>query len=759
MTIGSVKTNIGHLEAAAGLAGVIKVALMMQNQSIPPHLHLKTPNPYIPWQDIPFTVPMVSCDWPRSEKPRIAGVSAFGFSGTNAHVIIEEAPAHVQKPAASALPAHILNVSAKNEEALKSYAQAYVDYLSGNGDIDIQNVCYTANTARTPFSHRLSVVGRTGAEIVSRLETFLKNRGTDNCIVQANRGIKRPRIAFLFSGSQVQYCRTGRDLYETIPAFKNAINECSRRMKNILQIDLAELIYGDEIDENRINHPDIAPLILFSIQYGLTCMWRSWGVVPDVVLGQGIGALAAAQCAGRFSFEDAAKILTSGKLAAGSILCPGCEGSAVSQYFKVIQPEDGRKPSMFCIGGDSGNEKPKDQTGADDSRPNPVIQSVESGRASASPDDIEADIFLEIGHTPVLIPLMKETIGKENILFLPSLVKSRPGWDTIMEAIAGLYANGGCFDWGTFYNDCNCSRVPLPTYPFQRKKYWINPVKSIPLKGSADTVTTNGHPLIGKRMSSPSEEIRYVNLIQAKVLSSADETAGNESPGFSTTLLTDMGAAVSKELFGEKGEIRNFKQNGAGETVHEHDAEVQCIASPGKDGAYRLSIYSRKASVPNASWVLHASMDVESSNGEKSETMAVVDIPGELSGLHGDDRLVKLIFYLKTWVIQISGHAKVEDISADIPLMTQGFDSLMAVQFRDAIENHFKITLPVSFMFNYPDIEEIAKYLDHTLFYEPETAEEAEVQHNENVSETDFAFLDTISPDEFDELIRKEIDG
>ncbi|VFN00102.1 MAG: Phosphopantetheine attachment site, partial [Candidatus Kentron sp. G] len=320
LTIGSAKTNLGHLEAAAGMAGLMKVVLALQHQEIPAHLHFKEPNPYIDWENLPFRVPVERQPWPRGQgeerMPRIAGVSSFGMSGTNAHVVLEEAPddgwlgsseASPQEASPQSVrPWHLLALSAKSEEALRELAHNYAIWLETHPETPFADVCFTANTGRSHFEHRLALVAGSSTDAEEKL------RAADYVSGEAAR--ERPKIAFLFTGQGSEYPGMGRGFYETQPLFRETLEACDTILRP-LNVPLLDLLYPD------IANPDKTPQIvlsddmtylqpvLFALEYALARVWQSWGVQPDVVMGHSIGEYVAACVAGVFSLEDALQLV------------------------------------------------------------------------------------------------------------------------------------------------------------------------------------------------------------------------------------------------------------------------------------------------------------------------------------------------------------------------------------------------------------------------------------------------------------------
>ncbi|EAZ91777.1 type I polyketide synthase [Crocosphaera chwakensis] len=314
LILGSVKTNIGHLEAAAGIASLIKVILSLQHQQLPAHLHLKTLNPAISWDNIPLTIAKGRMDYVRQDNlPRMAGISSFGMSGTNAHIIVEESPvvrsgeqgAGNKQNGQIERPLQILGLSGKSKEALQELIVKYRGFLTKNKTISLADLCYTANRGRSHFDYRCHAIAATLPELCQQLEILSES-------IEKVR--KLSKIAFLFTGQGSQYIAMGRELYETSPLFRNIINECDRLLKSYLDQSLVNVLYkrtGDSLlDQTIYTQP-----ALFSIEYALAKLWQSWGVEPDVVMGHSVGEYVAACIAGVFSLEDGLKLIAArGKL-------------------------------------------------------------------------------------------------------------------------------------------------------------------------------------------------------------------------------------------------------------------------------------------------------------------------------------------------------------------------------------------------------------------------------------------------------------
>lgn len=307
--IGSVKSNIGHTEGAAGVAGLIKAALCLKHRAIPASLHFEQPNPDIPWNEIPLKVVTEFTTFAENSEPLIAGVSSFGISATNTHVILEERPL----PATSAEQigagenAHLLTLSAPNEEALDSVVRSYIEFTNGASE-DLSDVCYSANVRRSHHKHRLALVVSSHEELADKLVAYLRMETRAGMSSGERLEGSRPKIAFVFPGQGTQWTGMGRDLFDTEPVFRAAIERCEKALREHVDWSLIDELMADE-SRSRLSKIYVVQPCLFAIQVALAELWRSWGIVPDAIVGQSMGEIAAAHIAGALSLEDAAKLV------------------------------------------------------------------------------------------------------------------------------------------------------------------------------------------------------------------------------------------------------------------------------------------------------------------------------------------------------------------------------------------------------------------------------------------------------------------
>ncbi len=354
LIIGSVKSNIGHLEAAAGMAGLIKVVLGFQRQEIPPNLHFKCGNPSIDWAGLPMMVPTAVTSWPQVDGRRLAGISSFGFSGTNAHVIVEEAPG--LKPAPTDIadrPLHLLALSARHNDSLLDLAREYESRL--NGEPAVADVCFTANIGRSHFDHRLAVVGATTSDIRHGLAAYINSTPSPSVAVAANERAIRPRVAFLFTGQGAQYAGMGRLLYETSPTFRRTLDECAAALAGHLDRGLLDLIFAADAETSPINDTIYAQPAIFAIEAALAALWRSWGIEPNFVLGHSLGEYAAAYVAGMLPLGDAIRLVAE----RGRLTCQvATDGAMVAVFgpYDIVAAEIERSGGALTIAAYNGPE-------------------------------------------------------------------------------------------------------------------------------------------------------------------------------------------------------------------------------------------------------------------------------------------------------------------------------------------------------------------------------------------------------------------
>lgn len=307
--VGSVKTNIGHLEAAAGVAGLTKTALALKHRQIPPHLHFRNPSPDIPFDTLKLRVPTTLEAWPATDGPALAGVNSFGFGGTNAHVVLQEAPS-TPAPTSQGEDAermYLLPLSGRSAEALRASAESYRTFLAETAS-HLHDIVYSASQRRSHHDHRLALVARSKAEAIANLDAFLADEPRPG--ISSGRTLlgDRPQTVFVCSGVGPQWWAMGRDLLEHEPVFRASIERCDAELQQYTGWSLLEAFTASEGD-SRMANAEVSEPANFALQVGLAELWRSWGIQPDAIIGHSTGEFAAHYLAGALSFADAIKLV------------------------------------------------------------------------------------------------------------------------------------------------------------------------------------------------------------------------------------------------------------------------------------------------------------------------------------------------------------------------------------------------------------------------------------------------------------------
>ncbi|MDB9526156.1 type I polyketide synthase [Oscillatoria sp. CS-180] len=588
--VGSVKTNIGHLEAAAGIAGIIKVILAMQHRQIPPHLHFQDPSPHINWQQFPVQVPTQCQPWNTTgDTPRLAGVSSFAISGTNAHIILQEAP--VQAPSRPAVNRpHLLTLSAKSEAALRDMAQDYQCYLREQPPA-FSDVCFTANSGRSPFPHRLAVLAESGEDAQQRLAEFIDGPQSPSVFQGKRSAVGKSAIAFLFTGQGSQMIGMGRQLYETQPTFRRILEQCQESLRSDLEHPLLEVLYPSP--ENAAAMADLLTQTaytqpaLFAVEYALAQLWRQWGIEPSVVMGHSLGEYVAACIAGVFSLEDGLRLVAArGRLmqalpSTGSMMAV-LTGEAelrpwLAEYGEAIAIAAFNGPDNLVL---SGQQEALTALGDSLTAANIEIRPLKVSHAFHSPlmepmvqafttvaeqityqppqiklisnitgqvateaiataaywcDHIrqpvrfaagmntlqhaETTTFLEMGPKPVLLGMGRRCFPQTEALWLPSLRPGQADWTQLLTSLAQLYTHGYDIDWQGFEQDDHRIRLPLPTYPFQRQRYWVD---ETPISTPRTDSIRGHHPLMALIQAGKSDALTQL-LTDAGEFSSSEQ--------------------------------------------------------------------------------------------------------------------------------------------------------------------------------------------------------------------------------------------
>ena len=457
--IGSVKTNVGHLQIASGVVGFIKTVLSLHHKELPASLHFEKPNPKIDFANSPFYVNTTLKNWQTTGHPRRAGVNSLGVGGTNVHVILEEAPAgdllnRGVDPQLSR-PLHLLTLSAKSKKALQEMAQRYEEFLAKHPLVPIADVCFTANTGRSHFDHRLAVVASSIMQLREQLNSFRTGKEAAGLMRgQASSG--QLGIAFLFTDQESQYIGMGRQLYETQPTFRQTLDRCDEILRLYLDKPLLEVLFGSLSP---------CPPALFALEYAVFSLWKSWGIEPTVVIGNSVGEYVAACVAGVFSLEDGLKLITA-------------QGRSKIQAFEQVAREVTYSlPRLDLISNITG-ELVTAEIATPDYWCRHRGQPVKFTTSMETLHWAGYDVFVECGYAD---------------------------WQKLLESLADLYVRGVAVDWFSFDQDYPRRKMTLPTYPFQRQRYWIE--AALRSRGANSPLPL--HPLLGQRLPSALKEILF----------------------------------------------------------------------------------------------------------------------------------------------------------------------------------------------------------------------------------------------------------
>lgn len=546
LMIGSVKTNIGHVEAAAGVAGVIKVLLGLQHESIPAHLHVAEGKENTALQRLPLRIPLHATPWPRSTRRRIAGVSSYGFSGSNAHVVIEEAPL-VTPQSNSPQGAEILAISAKTVEALTSLCARYAEYLRLNPGVSLADFAFSVNTGRSHFQHRLGILAGSVQEAAATLQKIAESGAAHDPAYRFISSYEEPSIGFLFTGQGSQYAAMGAALYGQSSVFRSAVDRCDEILRGKLPHRLAEVLCGNEaVQQDLIHDTAWTQPALFVFEYALALLWRSWGLRPSMVLGHSLGEYAAACVAGVFSLEAGLTLAFERGRLMGSLPRAGAMlavNAGEQEIAEIIRPLSGL--SIAAVNGErrvvvsGASEQIAELRGLLAARNlvsqplqvshafhsalmDPILNEFEqrasqfpcaapelplvsnlTGRVLSPSDRIDASYWrrhirsavrfadglsslmerrpaalLEIGPDPVLLGMARPALSRSPVACVASLRRGKDSWQTLYDAVRQLYLLGAAIDWNKVYLDRPGLKLSLPTYPFQRQRYWTTAPQS-----------------------------------------------------------------------------------------------------------------------------------------------------------------------------------------------------------------------------------------------------------------------------------------
>lgn len=448
--VGSVKTNIGHLVHAGGAAGLIKTVLALQNKKIPASLNYESPNPMIRFEESPFYVNTRLSNWETGTKPRRAGVNSFGIGGTNVHMILEEAPD--KNVSGSARQWQLILLSARNEVALQQQTVNLKNHLSANSNINAADMAYTLQIGRKSFSNRLFFICQNSGEALDILNAYVLNNYNDNRMFKQVQSNREQLVAFIFTGDTVTMPSAfGYELYQYEPVFRKSIDDCALILEALLHCDIKQFLYPNQDTLQESLSAEVKRTALFITQYSLARLWMEWGIMPQAVFGlDWLGECLAACIEGNLSLKDALTAVVNDRI--GDV-----KGLTLNQ-------------SQIPIA----------------SRLENIMKDSEY-------------VFLEIGSGQIVVDTVKQNrniISSRVVLAsfdrsVPETVNSETA--ALLTTLGNLWLAGVIVDWNSFHAYQHRHRLPLPTYPFQRKSYWIEPMAETKAESRTDSAALVYH--------------------------------------------------------------------------------------------------------------------------------------------------------------------------------------------------------------------------------------------------------------------------
>jgi acyl transferase domain-containing protein/acyl carrier protein len=675
LLLGSVKTNIGHLEGAAGVAGLIKLVLALHHGSIPPHLNFTTPSPHIPWGELPLQVSTALKPWQPIDGRRIGGISSFGFSGTNAHLIVEEPPAPVAPVSQhSARTCWLLAMSARNVEALRQLAQRYALAVRDATESEIADICFTASVGRAHFPERATILAHSAAELRSGLQALANGDHADGLNTSHVSEQDRPRVAFLFTGQGSQYSGMARELYDASPVFRGALDRCAQLLDQHLGRPLLDVLFGTSSLDPVIDETGFAQPALFAVEYALTELWRSWGIVPNTVMGHSVGEYVAACIAGVFTLDEGLRLIARRgqlmqSLPAGGTMaaifapeqevlealhnCAGLSIAAVNGPEQTVISGPATAVQEVCSVFSSRGIRcqPLAVSHAFHSElMEPMLDELEHvlARAKLAPPQLalisnltgqmvqgaaitepsywrrharnpvrfadglkslaqRADCLMEIGPHPILSSFAAATFGDGGPRRIASLRKGSSDWEQMLRALSAAYLAGVQIHWRGVYEGSTQQIRDLPSYPFQRQRYWFSAKPKPPQTVARGR--SSGHSLLGTRLRSAASEIIYESALSADSPPFVRQHRVLGQIVLPATAYLDTLLACARDIFGtdavQAEEIRIDEA-----MLLPEDGSVrslQTICTPPHDAGTAVSIASLDdAAADSAHWVRHA---------------------------------------------------------------------------------------------------------------------------------------------------------
>ena len=782
--MGSVKTNIGHLEAAGGIAGLIKVVLSLQHQKIPPHLHLKKLNPLISLAGTPFAIPTKLQPWLVDTESRFAGVSSFGFGGTNAHVVLAEAPYEIrtqnsevrsdldrvtplEKEDSLERPVHLLTLSGKNEGALRELAQCYIEKLEFASQVSLSDICFTANTARSHFSHRLAIVAGSIGQLSDHLKIFID--GEKDIVIGKVRKRKKNKIAFLFTGQGSQYVNMGRELYENSSVFRETINKCDEILSTFRTTSLKEILYPAEninaFNLSILNQTAYTQPALFAIEYALAQLWHSWGIKADIVMGHSVGEYVAATVAGIFSLEDGLKLIAERgrlmqELPAGGEMFAVMASESKVKTFIAPYPEIAiaaiNGPESIVISGESAAMKT-------------IVSSFSVVGIKAKQLEVSHAF-----HSPLMEPMLA------NFEIVAAQVTYNQSKIPVISNLTGTIAD----------------------HSIASAQYWIDHVRqpvrflqgmeTLRKQGAEIFLETGPKPILlgmGRRCLPEDVGVWLPSLHPKKVpLPSPSENGMPEDVALLRDewqqMLSSLGElylrgakvdwmGVDKDYKRQKVALPNYPfqrkrywmETAIVDSSHDTQSQqfskgyksyiqglINYLQTTEKFSDSELQLFNKVQDVLENSYVTEIEEEKLEISTTDSEFIQILEKTPQ------KERQTLLINHLQKQIAIVLGLPPSELPDPEIGFFEMGMDSLMAIEFKKKLEKTLLISLSETLAFNYPNILALSSYIvEDVLGFNEVEDEEINLTENNTNTMNFLSQVENLSEDEIESSIAEEL--